>query len=135
MNLILCVDDKGGICFHHRRQSQDRILREQLLALAGTSRLWMNGYSRRQFPDPLPANICVDEEFLTKAGPEDYCFAEDQDVSPCIDQVCRLILFKWNRSYPADVFLPSGLLGWTLLETADFAGFSHERITKEIYIR
>lgn len=135
MNLILCVDDNGGMCFHHRRQSQDRILREQLLALAGANCLWMNSYSCRQFPKPLPETVCVDEAFLEKAGPKDYCFVEDQDVSPYAGRICRLVLFKWNRSYPADVFLTLDLAGFTLVEATDFAGFSHERITKEIYIK
>lgn len=135
MNLILCVDDNGGMCFHHRRQSQDRILREQLLALAGDTPLWMNGYSSRQFPKPLPASVCVDEAFLEKARPTDYCFVEDQDISSYADRICRLVLFKWNRSYPADVFPALDLSGFTLVETMDFAGFSHERITKEIYVR
>ena len=26
MKLILCVDDKGGLAFNHRRQSRDRVL-------------------------------------------------------------------------------------------------------------
>ena len=32
MILITCVDDAGGLLFNNRRQSQDRILRKEILA-------------------------------------------------------------------------------------------------------
>lgn len=34
MTLILCVDDRGGLSFNGRRQSQDRRVREDLLTMA-----------------------------------------------------------------------------------------------------
>ena len=33
MVLIVCVDDHNGMMFNHRRQSQDRILRGDILEL------------------------------------------------------------------------------------------------------
>lgn len=35
MKLILCVDDKGGLAFNHRRQSRDRVLNERILMHCG----------------------------------------------------------------------------------------------------
>ena len=43
MKLILCVDDKGGLAFNHRRQSRDRVLNERILMHCGMHRLW-SGY-------------------------------------------------------------------------------------------
>ena len=40
MNLILCVDEGGGMSFFGRRQSMDRVLRQKALALAGEGKLW-----------------------------------------------------------------------------------------------
>jgi len=34
MIAVVCVDDRGGMLFNRRRQSQDRVLRGDLLALA-----------------------------------------------------------------------------------------------------
>ena len=31
---VVCVDDRGGTAFHGRRQSMDRLLRADLLAMA-----------------------------------------------------------------------------------------------------
>ena len=41
MTAIICMDDKNGILFNRRRQSQDRLLREDLLRETGSSPLWM----------------------------------------------------------------------------------------------
>lgn len=35
MIVMLCVDDKYGMMFNCRRQSQDRVLRERMQKLAG----------------------------------------------------------------------------------------------------
>ena len=40
MKVIVCVDDKGGVMFNHRRQSQDRVLRERILGMTAGQTLW-----------------------------------------------------------------------------------------------
>ena len=42
MILIVCVDDHNGMMFNHRRQSQDRILRGDILELTEGKILWMD---------------------------------------------------------------------------------------------
>ena len=34
MIVMVCVDDKNGMMFNKRRQSQDRVLRQHMLVLA-----------------------------------------------------------------------------------------------------
>ena len=72
MIVMLCVDDKYGMMFNCRRQSQDRVLREQIQKLTGGKPLWMNAYSKKQFEDS--SNICVSEEYLEHAATGEYCF-------------------------------------------------------------
>ena len=64
MILILCLDDKNGMAFNRRRQSQDALAREKLLSLTAGAPLWMNAYSAKQFGDAH--GITVDEAFLEK---------------------------------------------------------------------
>lgn len=135
MTVMLCVDDKNGTFFNHRRQSKDRILQEHILKLAGPKRLWMSPYSKKQFADTGQIDVMADEEYLEKAGDEDLCFAEGDDLTPYVEKIDRIILFKWNRVYPADTYFTLDISGWTKEETEDFAGNSHEKITKEIYRR
>ena len=66
MILVAVVDDRMGLCFHGRRQSQDKRLREKILTLFAGKTLWMNGYSAKQFAKDAGADaICVAEDFLT----------------------------------------------------------------------
>ena len=135
MIVIVCMDNRKGMMFHHRRQSQDRILRKHILEMTGSNRLWMNEYSYRQFSDTDPERIHMDPDFLAKAGTGEYCFVEDSDLSPYTEEIEKVILFHWNRDYPADTYFTLDISGWTLEASEEIAGYSHEKITKEIYAR
>ena len=137
MQIIAVIDDGGGMMFNHRRQSQDRVLRARILELTARSRLWMNAYSRKQFAETDAERITVDENFLEKAADGDFCFVEDAPVTPVLNRVERVILFHWNRAYPSDTRLDVDLSApaWTLVETEEFPGSSHEKITKEVFDR
>ena len=50
-------------------------------------------------------------------------------------KITEIVLYKWNRDYPADVIFEVDLSKWRLEERKDFSGYSHEKITKEIYNR
>lgn len=137
MILAVCVDNNMGMLFNGRRQSQDREVRQQILRELGNRTLWMNAYSAKQFAG-LSGNLQTHEAFLEKAGPGDWCFAETgftagQDV--CMNKIEKIVLFKWNRIYPADTYFPLSLEDWTLKERTDFKGYSHDTITKEVYVK
>ncbi len=134
MIVMLAVDNRNGMLFHHRRQSQDRVLREKVLESAGGKRLWMNAYSAGQFS--AEAEITVDEAFLEKAKKGEYCFVEDRHLLPYQQRIESLVLFHWNRDYPGDFYFDLDLAdgNWRRIETEEFAGFSHEEITKEVYL-
>lgn len=134
MHIIACLDNRDGMLFAGRRQSMDRALRVRVEQMAGKSRLWMNGYSAKQFAENSQ-KICVDEDFLEKASPEDFCFVENTDVIPYQGRVRRVILYRWNRDYPSDTKFPVALFAAnrTLVSSTDFPGNSHETITEEIY--
>ncbi len=129
MTLVTCVDDRMGLQFNARRQSQDRVLRENLLKMVQTS-LYMSPYSGKMFG--VNEKIVVSEDYLTIASPQDWVFSEDNSYLSCSDQIDRIILFRWNRHYPSDMhFIFPGQ--WRLICTEDFPGSSHEKITMEIY--
>lgn len=135
MVLIVCVDDNMGMLFNRRRQSQDRVLRERVLEFTKGKHLWMNHYSLGQFGEA--AQINTDEAFMNEAAPEDYCFAEDCALEQYEQWIDKIILYKWNRRYPADMYfdIPLAEHGWHLERTEDFVGSSHEKITEEVYVK
>jgi len=137
MIIISCVDDDMGMMFNHRRQSQDRVLRERVLEATKGKKLWINHYSAKQFSENNTPQINVDDNFMSEAGDGEYCFVENCDVTPYLRWVEKIILYRWNRRYPSDQTFPINLSvgGWKLVHTEEFSGSSHERITEEIYIR
>lgn len=133
MNIIVCLDDKNGMLFNKRRQSADRQLRSQMLSFIGENTLWMNAYSASQFPS-LPATAKVEEEYLCHAAEQDYCFVEDNCWEQYAADVNTIIVYRWNRVYPADTRFPAEqLTRRKLVSSTDFAGFSHDKLTQEVY--
>ncbi|MDE7218677.1 MAG: ribonuclease Z [Oscillospiraceae bacterium] len=134
MILISCIDDRGGMLYNHRRQSQDRLLRQDLLSEVGDRPIWLSPYSLGQFACS-PENLRPADDFPERAAAGEFCFFEDRDPAPWLDRAETIILYRWNRRYPADLYFPLPLTGWTLARQMEFPGSSHERITKEVYIR
>lgn len=134
MKVAVCLDDKNGMMFAKRRQSQDHILRLEFLERIGDAKLWMNAYSAKQFTEAAD-RILVDEEFLLKAGEEDWCFVENADLAAVAERVTELAIYRWNRRYPSDRKFPEALFSsrWNLISQREFHGSSHDRITEEIY--
>lgn len=136
MHIILTVDDDWGTRFNRRRQSRDRALTARVMALSARSVLWVHPSSLKLFPEPH-LYLRSDDDFTALAGPGDFCFVEDVALLPAPEAVEDFIIFHWNRRYPSDQkFDPSILArGWTLAETSEFPGHSHEKITEERYCR
>ena len=76
----------------------------------------------------------MDNEFLEKAGELDYCFVEDLSLQEYENKISKLIIFKWNRVYPADRYFDISLEGWMLESIEEFEGSSHKLITKEVWV-
>ncbi|MCD8049652.1 MAG: ribonuclease Z [Clostridia bacterium] len=130
MIVIAAVDERGGMMFNNRRVSRDRVMIERILEICG--RVWMNGYSEGLFGEE---NAVVDENFLEKAGEGEFCFVENVGVERYAEKIERVMLFKWNRKYPADFYfdIDLNLPEWEIVEMSEFAGSSHEKITMEVY--
>lgn len=137
MILLVCVDDGMGMAFAGRRQSRDRLLRKRILEKTAGGRLWMSGYSARQFAEDDAPQVCVTGDAFCSAGAGEYCFVETIAPLAMEAQIEEIILFRWNRKYPADLFfnIPLEEHGWKLRTYTEFAGQSHAHITEEVYTR
>ena len=134
MKLILFLDERGGMLFNRRRQSQDRKAREYILNMTAGKRLLMNPYSAKQFKEA--EGIILTEAPQKDASGEDYVLIENLPVT--LSGVDEVILILWNTLYPSDVSFDTASLareGFSLKGTEKFAGYSHEKITVEIYRR
>ncbi|WP_342999486.1 ribonuclease Z [Coprococcus comes] len=159
MKTIVCVDNRMGICFNGRRVSRDRMVSWDILEMTRGNVLWMAPEADKLFKEVFKAKeeVCretgtgkkiqdagrledekmwkVDRDFLEKAEEEDFCFVERENLAGYEGKITEIVLYKWNRDYPADVFFEVDLSKWRLEERKDFSGYSHEKITKEFYNR
>lgn len=140
MFVIVCVDDKNGMLFNKRRQSRDKAVLLDIKDMVGENLIYMKEYTRKLFSDIelknshiLPASLEEIEEM--EEIEEKYVFLEDESISSISERIKKLIIYRWNRIYPADFHLDISLDGWNLAERKEFEGTSHENITKEVYIR
>lgn len=136
MTVAVCLDDNNGMLFNGRRQSRDR---ELLLDLQKTAagRIVIRPFSEKLFSQAgIPVTVSDAPE--TEATAEDIVFFEEGDIAAVLSAATRLIVYRWNRVYPADAVWQGELPphGFTLAgEPTEFVGSSHETITKEVYVR
>lgn len=135
MNVIVCIDDSFGMMFNNRRQSRDSVLINRVVEMCEESRLWIGEFSRSLFSTFDCRIMIINDSFLDEALSGDYCFVENMHLTPYIDKIENLIVFKWNRSYPSDFSLDLDLSNWSIVSSDNFKGSSHEEITMEVYRR
>ena len=136
MRLIICLDDRNGMMFNGRRQSRDRALIEDIEASVGGGTIYTSLYSAPLF-EGAGVKAVISEEIPLDAGSLAVYFMEDRSPSPYLASFDGVTVYRWNRHYPADVVFDVDLktCGFRLVEQIDFAGTSHETITKEIFER
>lgn len=133
MNLIVCLDQRNGMLFGGRRQSMDRLLRQRMLQFVGDGKLWISSYTARQF-DTFPNSVIVDDFFLEKAAPGDYCFVENDDILAAVSRARKIIIYRWDRIYPSDVTFPEQIFSKrNKISEYKFQGYSHKEITEEVF--
>lgn len=134
MTIIVCLDNNDGMMFNHRRQSKDKNVISDILKTITKPPLFINTFSQPLFKE-AEDKIYVSNAFLYEAKEDDFCFIENTPTVNFKDKISKIIVYKWNRDYPADLFFDIEYKKYTLSSTIDFAGTSHSKITKEVYIK
>lgn len=132
MKLMVCLDDAGGMMFNRRRQSRDRVLIADVIAHVGNAPLWVSPYSAPLFGEDCPT-LRVSQSPFESAGADDFCFIEDTPLPQRLDGADELVIYRWNRLYPSDVRFACDTSAFSLAESLEFVGSSHDKITKEIW--
>ena len=137
LKIILCTDKVGGMMFNNRRVSRDSAVYADIMKTVRGEVLYIKPYSEKLFlplaekygmpkviPDPLK---------VAKDG--EWCFIEDEDISPVIDKVESILIYNWNRNYPYELKFDTQVLNdlFRLSGRDKFEGTSHEEIIRELY--
>ena len=127
MTIYVCLDDRNGMLFNKRRQSRDIKVLEDIRKSADV--LTIDPFSEKLVQEAEISYVLAPEEL-----PEDaHFFAEARDLSDLLPRVSKLVIYRWNRHYPADVRFEGDLSAFRLESREEFPGKSHEIITKEVY--
>ena len=129
MILYICLDDRNGLQFNHRRQSRDAAVLEDIRSRL-TGKLLIDPFSEKlireaEIPYVLPPETAAD------------VFLENIPSGEVLEKTEKILIYRWNRHYPSDVRWEPDLnaMGFSLTETTEFPGTSHEKITREVYER
>ena len=130
MTIYLCLDDRNGMLFNKRRQSRDAAVLEDIRASVPDV-LTIDPFSEKLIQEAGIPYVLAGQEL-----PEDaHFFLEARPASHVLPLASVVVIYRWNRHYPADVRFDGDLTGFSLQSTTQFPGKSHETITREVYIR
>ncbi len=134
MRIIICLDDNNGMLFNNRRQSRDRVLLDDIFHDLKGERLCVFPFSQKLFADKedkIKLVESLDEALRYEEKPT--VFVENISVNEAVEKSSELIVYRWNRVYPADFYCDVDFKKFNLQEEREFSGSSHEKITKAVY--
>ena len=134
MTMIVCLDDRGGMTFNGRRLSRDRVVTQDILN-SSDGALYITKYSQPLFSEFDGQYTVVDS--FDGLSDKDFALIENLSPSTYKNSADKIIIYKWNRTYPYDTVFDIDLSaeGYILSGSVEFEGYSHEKITKEIFER
>ena len=136
MHVIVCLDNQNGMLFNRRRQSRDRAVIVDILQNLEGRLLKVRKFSEDIFPVD-GETIWVSDQCPEDVAENQVCFLEDAPLSPVLERITALTIYRWNRDYPGDFYLDIDPIsaGLTLQARSEFPGYSHDKITKEVYVK
>lgn len=141
MTLVFTVDECYGLAFGKRRQSRDRELTKDLVRYANGRNIYAEEYSRLLFDeaeiDTASVGVSFNDDPLAEASGDSVILLELSCPDGALDLVDEVVIYLWNRRYPSTAKLDIGYIEryFSLTESVDFVGNSHEKLTRVTYKR
>lgn len=116
--------------FNNRRQSRDKCIIDDIKNMLGKDSICVfSKYSNLLFENSINTVLY---DGITDTG---YFFAENIHLKQFECKIEQLIVYRWNKIYPADFYIDINLSNFKKIKSEDFCGNSHKIITKEIYVK
>ena len=133
MNVIICLDDNNGMLFNNRRQSRDKaVLSDAFKCLQG-ERLHITPFSEGLMADYSDSVAVCDDASSIENG--QWLFCESIDLTQLSDKIEKLVVYRWNRVYPADLRCELDFSLFSLVDEVELEGNSHPVITKQAFVK
>ena len=127
MILAVALSENQGMTFNKRRLSRDRTLISDLFSFS-EKRLYVTEFSRKLFPEES-VRLTNNPDALAE---DDVFFCERAEDLPH-NRASAVIIYRWNEAYPTDARFDYDMSAYVLAESVDFEGYSHKKITREIW--
>ncbi len=131
MKVIVCLDKTNGMLFNRRRQSRDASVFQDMLGYTNT--VTVSPFSEKLLSS-YGVPHTVDESFPENVK-DGYAFVENIPLLPYEESITEVIVYRWDKIYPADTVFDLPLTKYRLISTEEFSGNSHKTIVKETYLR
>ena len=135
ITVAVVLDDNEGMLLFGKRQSKDRVMIAEFVSSVGEKNICVSPFSKRLFE--AYGEVRYSDSPIHDSCDGDACFIENEPLAPHIDSIGTLIIYRWNRLYHSDVKFDINPIesGFKLESVSEFAGSSHDKITKEVYRR
>lgn len=130
MKFIVCLDDNNGMLFNNRRQSRDSVVIADVINGLGGEKLNVFPFSQQlfsQYGNSINVVSAIDADGVY--------FIENIDIKSFSETVDEIVVYRWNRVYPADFVCDVDFSRFIIKSAYEFEGSSHEKITRIIYGR
>ena len=125
--IILCTDKENGRLFFGKRTATDAEVRKHILAL--DDKIFVDNYTAGQFKETEDkSKLCIVDSPARIA--DGTAFIEKEDVPEDAD---RIIIFRWDKKYPADKYFDFSFAGWHKTKNEKFQGYAHDKVTMEVW--
>ena len=133
MNIIVCLDDNKGMLFNNRRQSRDKAVLSDVFNEIQGEKLYIMPFSEKLMAEYCDkVTLCEDASALQGGQ---WFFCENVDLTSFADKIEKLVVYKWNRVYPADFNCNLDFSLFNLKSEIEFEGNSHPVITKQTFAK
>lgn len=133
MILIFTLDNQNGTNLAGKRQSRDRVVGEKIIELAN-GRLHILEKTVSFFKNNDMSNTaCTVFSDLWRLPNDAVFFAEEVVPQELMEQAEKIYVFRWNRQYPSMAKDRVTLETFNKAIVEEFPGYSHEKITLEVY--
>ncbi len=128
MITAIVTDPEGGFSYKGKRIAQDRTVRRKILGLA--PKIYMSEYTASQYLEADRDHISI-----TEHPPIDDEAVYYLEAGHIPENTHMLMIYRLDASYPSDTRIVPDPRDWELMDTEEFAGHSHKKVTLERYRR
>lgn len=139
MKIIVIQSQDNGVFYNNQRQSTDININIDIAkkVKSANANLHLSAYSKslfENFPD-LSIKLIDEDTDVTSIAKNDYVLIEDLNPQEYIKNASGLIVYTFDKAYPADRFFNYELIKtqFSSIKTDSFSGFSHNKINVEIF--